>query len=310
MAFRFRWALDWRMSNSGSDTSSVETSSRGAVILDESDPRTVIERLPNTVFPVMIRFALQKSTSGDRTHESLRTPDYPVDVRIPQGAYIPQSTVYFDNPAERPPRNAAAWRPREFVDSLSELLDEIEDSPHVDPDRLQFTDLCVAEIAPRYTTSDPQTGDTVATPELYGDQGDITLGYFRREGSLSATEVRDSLDTAMPGETRSPPQLIQITEATAKPARSSRETQQPAGRHKYFTEDEAERVDNLDATPAVWMLDQVAAATESHRPLDPVLSEIERFFPQLAETDLLEFIQLQGRTETSERFYANEVLSR
>jgi len=115
----------------------------------------------------------------------------------------------------------------------------------------------------------------------------------------------------MPGETRSPPQLIQITEATAKPARSSRETQQPAGRHKYFTEDEAERVDNLDATPAVWMLDQVAAATESHRPLDPVLSEIERFFPQLAaETDLLEFIQLQGRTETSERFYANEVLSR
>jgi len=88
------------------------------------------------------------------------------------------------------------------------------------------------------------------------------------------------------------------------------ETQQPAGRHKYFTEDEAERVDNLDATPAVWMLDQVAAATESHRPLDPVLSEIERFFPQLAETDLLEFIQLQGRTETSERFYANEVLSR
>jgi len=46
------------------------------------------------------------------------------------------------------------------------------------------------------------------------------------------------------------------------------------------------------------MLDQVAAATESHRPLDPVLSEIERFFPQLAETDLLEFIQLQGRTET------------
>jgi len=69
---------------------------------------------------------------------------------------------------------------------------KIEDSPHVDPDRLQFTDLCVAEIAPRYTTSDPQTGDTVATPELYGDQGDITLGYFRREGSLSATEVRDS----------------------------------------------------------------------------------------------------------------------
>jgi hypothetical protein len=298
------------MSSRDPDTDSVEASSQEAAILDESDPRTVIERLPNTVFPVMIRFSLAKSTSGDRTHESLSTPDYPVDVRIPQGEYIPESTVYFDNPAERPPRNTTAWRPYEFIDSLSELLDEIDDSPHVDSDRIQFTDLCVAEIASHYTTSDPDTGDTVATPELYRDQGDITLGYFRREGSLSATKVRDSLDTAMPGETRSPPQLIQITEATAKPARSSRETQQPAGRHKYYTEGEAERVDRLDATPANWMLDRVAPASGSHRPLDPVLSEIDRFFPRLNETDLLEFVQLRGRTETSERFYANEVLSR
>jgi len=88
-------------------------------------------------------------------------------------------------------------RPGDHENSLirsSELLDEIEDSPHVDPDRLQFTDLCAnGEIAPSvHITSDPQTGDTVATPELLRGSGDITLGYFRREGSLSATEVRDS----------------------------------------------------------------------------------------------------------------------
>jgi len=293
-----------------SDIGSAEVSNRGTVILDESDPRTVIERLPNTIFPVMIRFSLGKSTNGDRTHEEYHTPDYPVDVRIPQGAYIPESTVYFDNPAERPPRNATAWRPREFVESLSELLAEVDSSPYVDTDRLQFTDLCVAEIAPRYTTNDPDTGATVATPELYKDQADITLGYFRREGSLAATQVRDSLDTAMPGETRSPPQLIQVTEATAKPARSSRETQQPAGRHKYFTEGEAERIGQLEAIPANWMLDRVAPASSGHRSLNSVLSEIDQFFPQLSETDLLEYIRLRGRTETSERFYANEVLSR
>jgi len=114
----------------------------------------------------------------------------------------------------------------------------------------------------------------------------------------------------MPGETRSPPQLIQVTEATAKPARSSRETQQPAGRHKYFTEGEAERIGQLEAIPANWMLDRVAPASGGHRSLNSVLSEIDQFFPQLSETDLLEYIRLRGRTETSERFYANEVLSR
>jgi len=67
-----------------SDIGSAEVSNRGTVILDESDPRTVIERLPNTIFPVMIRFSAGKSTNGDRTHEEYHTPDYPVDVRIPQ----------------------------------------------------------------------------------------------------------------------------------------------------------------------------------------------------------------------------------
>jgi len=65
---------------------------------------------------------LQKSTSGDDRTRVTKDLDYPVDVRIPQDAYIPQSTVYFDILQSSRHRNAAAWRPREFVDSLSELL--------------------------------------------------------------------------------------------------------------------------------------------------------------------------------------------
>ena len=298
------------MSTGDTDASPGEVGNRGVVIVDESDPRAVIERLPDTVFPVMIQFGLQKSTSGDRPHESLTTPEYPVDVRLPQGPYIPQSTVYFDNPAVRPPRHTPAWRPREFLTSLSELFDELGESPRVDMDRLLLSQVRVVEVAPRYTTTDPETGDTVTTPELYSDRADLTLGTIRRESGLSAARVRDALDTAMPGDTRSPLQLTQITEATAKPARASRITQQPTGRHRYFTENEAERLDQLDATPAVWMLDHAASPAESHRPLDPVLSEIERFFPRLAEGDLLDHIQLRGRTETREQFYADEVVSR
>lgn len=148
------------MNRGDTDANSTEVGSRSVVIMDESDPRTAIERLPSTVFPVMIQFGLQKSTSGDRAHESLTTPEYPVDVRLPQGPYIPQPTVYFDNPAERPPRHTPAWRPQEFLSSLSELLDEPDESPHVDTGRLLLSCLRVVEIAPRYTTTDPEPVDT------------------------------------------------------------------------------------------------------------------------------------------------------
>lgn len=287
----------------------TQTSDReGALVLDESDPITVIERLPSGVFPVMMRLSLKKSTSGDTTHDELATPTYPVDVRIPKGPYIPESTIHFDNPAERPPRNAQAWRPSEFTSTLNELIDELNESPHIETDRLLFTHLCVAEIAPRYTTNDRQTGASVATAELYQDEGAITLAYFRRAAGLSASRVREALDTSMPGESRSPPHLVQLTEATAKPARSSRDTAQPAGRHKYYTESEAERLRALDATPAIWKLNRVASPTDSHRPLGPVLSNIESFLPELAATDLVQHVEFRGETRTREHFYAEEVL--
>ncbi|WP_440009166.1 hypothetical protein [Halomicrococcus sp. SG-WS-1] len=298
------------MSDSSNMTSNRSSEQEEVVVFDESDPIAAIESLPPTVLPVSMKLELGKTTAGDKVHETLSTPEYPVDVRVPKGRYIPASTIHFDNPAERPPRNTKAWRPERFCEKLSELLEELEDFSHIDTSRIYLNGISVVELPPRYTTTDRETGQTVSTPRLYKDEGEMTLAYFRREGGLTATRVRDDLDTAMPGQSLSPPQLVQIKEVSAKPARSSRDTQQPAGRHKYYTEEEAARTNKSDSIPAVWKLRRVASPGESIRPLTPVLDEIDEFVPALSESELFQPTEFKGQTKQREQFYAEEVLSR
>ncbi|EMA39157.1 hypothetical protein C446_08811 [Halobiforma nitratireducens JCM 10879] len=164
----------------------------------------------------------------------------------------------------------------------------MDEEEHVDTDRLYLTKLTVAELPPRFVTQDEITGQPVATPDFYTDEGEMTLATFTRDGSLSAAQVREDLDTAMPGQSHSPPQLVQITEVTAKPSRSSRQTQGSAGRRRYYTESEAERAGKMDAVPGVWKTDSIASPGESYRSLNGVLSSIDRFLPALSEEDVLQ----------------------
>ncbi|TMT78032.1 hypothetical protein E2L06_18325 [Haloterrigena sp. H1] len=297
---------------SGSETSKTESEAerQDAVVFDESDPLGAVECLPPTVFPVTVSLELGRTTSSDKTHTQLSTPNYPVDVRVPQGPYIPESTVHFDNPAERPPRNTEPWSPAEFENALADLLSSLDEEDHVDTDRLYLTGLTVAELPPRFVTQDETTGQSVASPDLYTNEGEMTLGTFSRDGTLSAARVREDLDTAMPGQSHSPPQLVQITEVTAKPSRSSRQTQGSAGRRRYYTESEAERAGKVDAVPGVWKMDSIASYGESYRSLNGVLSSIDRFFPALSEEDVLQSLSFRGQRETRERFYAEEVIQR
>lgn len=290
------------------DAATVE--SQDAVVFDESDPLTAIECLPPTVFPVTMTLELGRTTISDKTHSELSIPNYPIDVRIPQGPYIPESTVHFDNPAERPPRNRKPWTPTEFGEAIENMLTELEEEGSADTDRLYMNGLVVVEIPPRFATQDEVTGQSVASADLYTDEGDMTLAYFSREGSLSASRVREDLDTAMPGQSRSPLQLVQIKEVTAKPSRSSRQTQGSAGRRRYYTESEADRTGKTEATPGIWKLNNIAAVGESYRPLNSALSSIDQFIPALSEMDVIQSLSFRGQRETQERFYAEEVIQR
>ncbi|MDQ2051687.1 hypothetical protein RBH26_14500 [Natronolimnohabitans sp. A-GB9] len=288
---------------------SDDTERAAAAILRVLDPIEIIESLPPTVFPVSAKIQLDRTSREDHAYRDYRPPDYPVEVRVPAEApYIPETTVHFDNPAERPPKNAHPVSTAEFVDGLEEIANHLEEDTATDPQRLYLTGICIAEVPSQYLTFDD--GAHAVKPALYEENAEMTIAYFQKDNSLSAHNVREDLDEALPGETRTPLELIRLDEVIAKPSRLGRGTTRRAGRARYFTEHEAEKAGSVDTTPAIWQVKRLRRPGDGSRPLEAVLDEYYRFLPGLAETDLIRELTFVGQTRTVERFYAEQVLSR
>jgi hypothetical protein len=286
-----------------------DTDRASAAILRFLDPIEIIEKLPPTVFPVSAKLQLDRTRRDDYAYEDYRPPDYPVEVRVPvEAPYIPETTIYYDNPAERPPKNVTPTSTADFISGLKEIANHLEEETKTDPQRLYLTGLCVVEVPSQYLTFD--NGARAVKPALYEENAGMTLAYFQKDGSLSAHQVREDLDEALPGETRSPLELVRLDEVTAKPSRLGRGTTQRSGRTRYFTEREAEKSGSLDATPAIWQVNRLQQPGDDTRPLSTVIDEFDRFLPGLAETDLIRELTFVGQTRTVERFYAEQVLTR
>jgi hypothetical protein len=293
--------------DSTSDTSTTAAHER-VVLLDEHDPITVLETLPRTVFPVSARIELGRTIGDDTPYTDHDRPSLPVEPRLPEPVpYIPETTVYFRNPAERAPDGRTAWTAQECATELAHLLDHFEAHTNTDPERLRLRGLCLAELPAQYLTMND--GHHAASPKLYEENGVITLTYFQHDLSLAAHNVRDELDEALPGRTRSPLQLVRLDRLTAKPARHGEETIQRASRCRYYTETEAEQYNNLSLTPAVWKLKRTMTSRQSARPLGTILSQLDEFCPTIAESPLVRELTFTGETGTQERFYADDILS-
>ena len=211
-----------------------------AAILRLLDPIEVLESLPPTVFPVSAKIQLDRTSVTDQVYQDYNPPEYPVEVRVPADVpYIPQSTVYFDNPAERHPKNTSPVPVDDFIEGLEEIADHLERETITDPQRLYLTGLCVVEVPPQYLLV--EEGKHGVKPAFYEENAEMTLAYFQKDNSLSAHSVREELEESLPGETRSPLELIRLDEVVAKPSRLGRGTTRRAGRARYFTEKEAEK---------------------------------------------------------------------
>lgn len=285
------------------------TDSEKALLLSDQSAISILNDLPETVFPVTAQVKLSRTTSNDTPYNGFKRPDYPVDVVRPDATpYIPKATIHFDNPAERPPEGTTAWKQRKCVRALESLLDELAtDHPAMDTDRFSIEGLCVVEMPPRFLTTD--NGEHVASPELFEEGGEMTLAYFQKDTSLSAHEVREDLEDALPGERRTPLRLTRVDQVTAKPTRASRDTTQQASRRRYYTEAEADKHNDLTATPAIYKASSMTTPGESVRPLTPVVQHPSKFLPSLMDTDLLKSVTFSGVTESRERFYAQDVIS-
>lgn len=281
-----------------------------AILLANPDPFDVIAQLPNPVFPVRMTVELHRSREHDSDHAEYRRPHYPVTVQVPSAAYIPATTIYFDNPAERPRGDTKAWGVTDAMDGLQAAVDAVAEEYPVAPGPLKLLGLEVVEVPTPYVTTNRDTGDPHVKSGLYERNADLRLARFDRDGSLSATDVRSELDDALPGESRSPIQLTEVRHVVAKQSRQGQQTQGEAGVARYYTESEAEHVDDLSLTPAIYRLQHLSRAGDRSRPLSPALDELDRLLPVLSKQggDLLEQVTFAGEKQERTVFHAEEVL--
>lgn len=274
--------------------------------LTESHPITLLENLPNPVFPVKLTIRCPPTRDGDSNHPTYSQPEYPVDTAVPQAPYIPQHTVYFDNPASRPPADKQVWGTQEFIDTFSEQLDALTDQRTEDAVPTRVLSATFVEIPYTYLTTDQETGNPVAKPDLFEDEAEFTIVEFSPDGGVSATRIRDEIE-GLAGESVSPTRLTRMVEATAKPTRRGRGTQQNPSRTRYYTESEAEKTGDLSRTPAIYAVDGVAGET---RPLSPIVQSLGEFIPQLAQTDeIMDSAKLTGENREKTTFIAENIIN-
>lgn len=274
--------------------------------LTESHPITLLENLPNPVFPVKLTVRCPPTRDGDVSHPTYSQPEYPVDTSIPQAPYIPQSTVYFDNPASRPPSDRQVWDVQDFIEIFSDQLDSITDERGDDAIPTRVLSATFTEIPYHYVTTDQETGNPVAKPDLYEDEAEFTIIEFSPDGGVSATRIRDEIE-GLAGESVSPTRLTRMVEVTAKPTRRGRGTQQNPGRARYYTTAWAEKTGDLSRTPAVYAVDGVSGET---RPLSPVIQNLDEFVPQLARADdIVDAAKLTGENREKTTFVADDIIN-
>ena len=288
----------------------TEAKTAPAALLTDHNPRSVLDQLPANVFPIRLRLHLPRGRERDTEHDTFCDPDYPVSIREPQTPYIPESTVYFDNPAKRPPGNTSVWQPREFRARLSEVLDHVDETTPHSPDDLTLIDLETVEVPSHFVTTDAETGEYAVKPDLYEKQGEMRIARFEKEGSLTATEVRDDIEDALPGEARTPTRLTRVEEVNAKPSRHGRTTTNSAGRAQFYTETDADQVESLELTPAIYQLRRPGESSDRTRPLSPVISDLDDLLPSLLKnaSDLVTTVKFVGEEREQTHFHANEVL--
>jgi hypothetical protein len=276
--------------------------------LTEYDPIKIIESLPKTVFPIKMAVEYPLTSETDSIDNTHSTPEYPVDIQVPHTPYIPETTIYFDNPASRPPANQKPWTRSEFLDKFKDQLSYISEQ-RFDEVQPRVTSITTIEIPYAYLTTDTETGNPVAKPELYEDEAEIAITEFARDASIRATEIKSEINDSLPGQAQSPMRLTKLIEATAKKSRYTDGTQQNPGRARYYTTSEAEKSGELSRTPAVYAPD--TKVNTDARPLSPYMDKLEQFIPvflRTCEPDIINRAKLTGQEREKTTFHANDII--
>lgn len=288
------------MSQSDHQTEIDTSNERMSALLADLHVTSLVEDLPPNVFPVAAGLTMRRETSDDSVFMDYKPPEYPLPIRKPEGAYIPNRTVYFENPAEIADNNRKTWPYHEFVDSFREQLQDVDELGPNPEDRIYITHLRIVEIPSAYVTTDG--GHPAASERLYQNEAEMTIGYFSKFTELQAQDVKEELGDALPDETEKPLRLNRIDEVTAKPYDGGA-TQ---SKRRYYTAGQANSSESYDRTPKIWASERFVRDRET-RPLDVAVGNIDRFFPALSDSQFLKRFKFFGSEKSSSFFVADEV---
>lgn len=281
-----------------------QSQERREVLLRDLHITSLMERLPPAVFPVSAAITMRRSTAEDDVYTEFAPPEYPVPVRKPVGAYIPDTTVYFDNPAVVSDERKKTWRYDEFCEQFEAQLEQIDELSSGALDRIYLTELRLVEIPAAYVSS--TNGQRSADPSLYQDEATMTIGRFSKYTELAASDVREELGDSLPDDTTKPLRLTQVKEVTAKPYQGTG----TGSKRRYYTGGQADSYNSAEKGPRLWAIDEGTSVEQINErlPLRPALDSIETFFPALSESEFFRPVKFYGTTETGTSFVANDLI--
>lgn len=271
--------------------------------------------LPDGVYPVSVSVRLDRGQRGDDTDTELRPPQYPVEVKYPTGSepYIPETTVWLENPAVVDNRGDKVWDNQKFA---TKLLDEIKKIETKDPDapsRFYLTGAKFVEILDKSYLVEDRDGRMRPTQEFFEDHGEMSIAHFSKRPSITDEEVRQKLEDegALSGQVKQPLQLTRYDRVWAKPHNRSQSTR------RFWTPGQAKNnpgVEVANVRPRAYKLPENITEKDdddggwSVSDLNVGLDESQTAFPVLSASELWLKVTFIGNYESADRFKEEEVI--
>lgn len=270
--------------------------------------------LPDGVYPVSVSVRLDRAQRNDKTDTELRPPQYPVEVKYPTGSepYIPETTVWVENPAIVDNRGDKVWDNQNFATKLVDQIKKIETKDPDAPSRFFLTGAKFVEILDKGYLKEDSDDRMRPTQEFYEDHGEMSIAHFNKRPSITDDEVRWKLEEegALSGQVKQPLQLTRINRVWAKPHSRSQSTR------RFWTPGQAKNnpgVEVANVRPWAYKLPENITEQDEQggwnvKRLNQALDEVESFFPVFSASDLWLQVTFIGNYESNDRFREEDVV--
>lgn len=277
-------------------------------------PSSKADLLPPGVYLASATVRLDRSTVGDSTDPELRPPAYPAPVKYPaeREPYIPETTVWIENPAIVNNQGDKIWEHRKFAEQMANEREKVRSKGFETEDRFYLTGAKFVEVPDKSYLEEDSKGRMRPTKDLYEDHGEMSIAHFEKRPTIGAKDVLEKLreEGALSGQVRQPLRLTRHDQVYAKEYNNAGTTR------RYFSGSQADNdpsVEGVDVRPHIFKHEGEITEKDRDRSdvvvnkLQTSLDRLENHFPHLAASDLLLPVTFYAKVSTEERVEIQDV---